>query len=175
MKLFIIYLFAAVFITGSLLFSIPLAVADCFKYLVTIVGSIFDKAANHVVKIILGIAGLTSALTVMADDATTDIGMNLVELLLPFLINAASANPVVATALAIFAMSQPLIGIIANKTKNPHAGKIAIFGNKILQLMTFNSSKNQPDVLSVSDMIKTPPSRWEEKIRDKVTFNNIGR
>ncbi|MGB2065749.1 MAG: hypothetical protein ACPHUL_11345 [Marinomonas gallaica] len=170
MKLFIIYLLALVIITLALLFTIPAAIADCLRYLVGAVRSVFNKLTGAAFKALFGIAGLTGALTVMASDPGTssDVGIGLVELLLPFLINAASANPIVATGLAIFAMFQPIIGIVANKTKNPHVGKLAIFGNKVLQLMTFNSSKNQPDVLSVKDMIKTPPSKWESKIKDKI-------
>jgi hypothetical protein len=165
-----INLLALVFITLALLFTIPSAIAEGVSYLVVGLRSLFSKVTTYALKFMFGIAGLTGALTVMADDSstTTDVGIGLIDVILPFLIDASATNPVIATCLAVFAMLQPLIGIIANKTKNPHVGKLAIFGNKVLQLMTFNSSNNQPDVLSVSDMIKTPPHKWESKIRDKI-------
>lgn len=166
MKAFIINLLLFVVITSSLAFTTLFAIADCVRYLVRIARSMFSKVMPFALMPLIALAGLSTAATVMA--AESDASMGLVELLLPFLINAATTNPIIATCLAVFAMSQPLIGIIANRTKNPHVGKFAIFGNKVLQLMTFNSAKNQPDVLSVSDMIKTRPKHWEEKIRDKI-------
>lgn len=170
MKPFSFNLLALVVIATSLLFTALLTITDGVSYLVSIARSQLSKVTAYVLKPLIAVAGLSTAATVMATESvgTSDISLGLVDLILPFLIDAAATNPIIATCLAVFAMSQPLIGIIANRTKNPHVGKFAIFGNKVLQLMTFNSSKNQPDVLSVSDMIKTPPKRWEEKIRDKI-------
>ena len=170
MKTLMINLLALVIITAAILCSIPFAVSDAASYLYAHVRTVFSKVASYALKPLVGIAGLSAGATVMAEESggASDISLGLADLILPFLIDAAGTNPIIATCLAVFAMLQPLIGIIANRTKNPHFGKFAIFGNKVLQLMTFNSSKNQPDVLSVSDMIKTPPKHWEEKIRDKI-------
>ena len=170
MKPFMINLAVLVVTACSLLFTALFTIAEGVSYLATIARSMFSKVTAYSLKPLIAVAGLSTAATVMAAESAgvPDISLGLVDLILPFLIDAAATNPIIATCLAVFAMSQPLIGIIANRTKNPHVGKFAIFGNKVLQLMTFNSSKNQPDVLSVSDMIKTPPKHWEEKIRDKI-------
>jgi hypothetical protein len=169
-----INLLALVFIALATAFSIPSAIADCVRYCFGRVRWALSKATSTVLKFVFAIAGLSGALTVMAAEASTGSGLDLTSILLPFLLKAAAANPIVATGLAIFAMVQPIIGYIANKTENPKVGKVAIFGNKVLQSMTFNSSKNQPDVLSWKEMAITKPKDWSEKIRHKVISNVIG-
>ena len=169
-----INLLALVFIALAVLFAIPSAFADCVRGSLAGMRWMFNKITSQVLKFVFAIAGLSGAFTVMAAEPGASTGLDLTAIVLPFLMKAAAANPIIATGLAIFAMAQPFIGFIANKTKNPHVGKVAILGNKVLQLMTFNSSKNQPDVLSVGEMLMTKPSSWEDKIRDKV-LNTIGR
>lgn len=169
-----INLLALVFIALALLFTIPSAIAECVGYAAAGLRWVFNKITAQVLKFVFAIGGLSGALTVMAAESSPDAGMDLTSILLPFILKAAAANPIVATALAIFAMAQPLIGYIANKTNNPKVNKVAIFGNKVLQTMTFNSSKNQPDVLSWKDMATTRPKHWADKIRDKVITNVIG-
>ena len=170
MKPFFLNLLALAVIATSLFFTALFTIAEGVSYLANVARPMFSKVTAYALKPLIAVAGLSTAATVMAAESVgaPDISLGLVDLILPFLIDAAATNPMIATCLAVFAMSQPLIGIIANRTKNPHVGKFAIFGNKVLQLMTFNSAKNQPDVLSVSDMIKTRPKHWEEKIRDKI-------
>jgi hypothetical protein len=187
-----INLLALVFIALAVLFSIPAAVVEVACVAVGVIAGVglalvdyariafsglrwlLNKITDRVVKLVFAVAGLSGALTVMAAETSPDSGLDLTSILLPFLLKAAAANPVVATGLAIFALAQPLIGLIANKTKNPRVGKVAIFGNKLLQMMSFNSSKNQPDVLSVREMLTTKPSNWQSKIRDKILTNAIG-
>ena len=169
-----INLLALVFIALAVLCAIPSAVVDCGRYAFAGVRWVFNKITGRVLKFVFALAGLTGALSVMAAETAGGAGLDLTAVVLPFLMKAAAANPVVATGLAIWAFAQPFIGFIANKTKNPHVGKVAILGNKVLQLMTYNSSKNQPDVLSVREMLTTKPSNWQSKIRDKV-LNTIGR
>lgn len=185
-------LLALVFFALAVLFSIPAAVVEIACVAIAVIAGVglalvdylrlafsrlrwlLNKISDRVVKFVFAVAGLSGALTVMAAEASAGSGLDLTSIILPFLIKAAAANPVVATGLAIFALAQPFIGLIANKTKNPQVGKVAIFGNKLLQMMTFNSSKNQPDVLSVREMLTTKPSNWQSKIRDKVLSNVIG-
>ena len=167
-------LLALVFIALAVLCAIPSAVVDCLCYVGAGLRWVLNKITGRVLKFVFAVAGVSGALTVMAAEPSGGSGLDLTAIVLPFLLKAAAANPVVATGLAIFAFAQPFIGFIANKTKNPHVGKVAILGNKLLQMMTFNSSKNQPDVLSVGEMLTTKPSSWEDKIRDKV-LNTIGR
>lgn len=174
MRNLFINLLALVFIALAVLVAIPSAIAECVRSSLAGMRWVFNKITGQVLKFVFAIAGLSGALTVMAAEPSASSGLDLTAIVLPFLMKAAAANPIVATGLAIFAMAQPFIGFIANKTKNPQVGKVAIFGNKVLQLMTFNSSTNQPDVLSVSEMLTTKPSSWEEKIRDKVLKNVIG-
>lgn len=170
MKPFTMNLLAFLVVTTTLILSALFAIADSVSSAAKITRSAFSNTLAYVLKPLIAVAGLSTAATVMAVESVgaPDISLGLIDLILPFLIDKAATNPIIATCLAVFAMSQPLIGIIANRTKNPHVGKFAIFGNKVLQLMTFNSAKNQPDVLSVSNMIKTRPKHWEEKIRDKI-------
>ena len=174
MRNFLINLLALVFIALAVLCAIPSALVDCVRYSFSGLRWVFNKVTARILKFVFALAGLTGALSVMAAETAGGTGLDLTAIVLPFLIKAAAANPAVATGLAIWAFAQPFVGFIANKTKNPHIGKVAILGNKVLQLMTFNSSKNQPDVLSVSEMLTTKPSSWEDKIRDKV-LNTIGR
>lgn len=169
-----INLLALVFITLALLFTITSAIAECVGYAASGLRWVFNKITAQALKFVFAIAGLSGALTVMAAESGTGAGMDLTSILLPFILKAAAANPIVATALAIFAMAQPIIGYIANKTNNPKMNKVAIFGNKVLQTMTFNSSKNQPDVLSWKEMATTKPKHWADKIQDKVITNVIG-
>jgi hypothetical protein len=170
-----INLLALVFITLALLFTIPSAIASCVGYGLSALRWIFNKITAHVLKFVFAITGLSGSLSVMAGETSADAVMDLTSILLPFILKAAAANPIIATVLAVFAMAQPLIGYIANKTNNPKVNKVAIFGNKVLQTMTFNSSKNQPDVLSWKEMATTKPKRWADKIRDKVISNVIGQ
>jgi len=128
---------------------------------------------GKVARWLLGGAALTGCLSVMAADVSSGSG-SLSDLILPVLITAAKSNPAVATGLAIFAMVQPVIGYIANRTENPKVSALAIFGNKVLQSLTFNSSKNQPDVLSWKEMATTKPKDWPEAIHTKVIQNTIG-
>jgi len=78
-----------------------------------------------------------------------------------------AANPVVSLVLMGLSASMPLIGFIANRTKNPIDNALLIFLNKVLQTLSFNTSLNQPDVLSWKDMLTNNPKYWAAMIESK--------
>ncbi len=77
-------------------------------------------------------------------------------------------NPMVASVVAVFIMLQPVLGYVATQTTNPTVGKVAILSNKVAQLLTFSSAKNQPDVLSFGAMVKNKPDEWPKLIKHKI-------
>ncbi len=77
------------------------------------------------------------------------------------------SNPTAGIVLAILAALQVLLNPIANWTKNPKYNKAAILLNKLVQLLTFGSAKNQPDVLTAYEMVTNRPSKWPDLINDK--------
>ncbi len=77
------------------------------------------------------------------------------------------SNPTAGIVLAILAALQVVLNPIANWTKNPTYNKAAILLNKLAQLLTFGSAKNQPDVLTITEMLTNRPSKWPELIHDK--------
>jgi len=78
-----------------------------------------------------------------------------------------SSNPTAGIVLAILAALQVLLNPIANWTKNPKYNIAAILLNKLVQLLTFGSAKNQPDVLTSLEMVTNRPSKWPELIKEK--------
>ncbi|MEY8205402.1 MAG: hypothetical protein RPR40_10040 [Bermanella sp.] len=78
-----------------------------------------------------------------------------------------SARPVLATFLVALPVYFPLLGFIANRTANPLDNAMLILINKILQTLTANSSKNQPDVLSWAVMLTNKPTIWSDLIAAK--------
>lgn len=75
--------------------------------------------------------------------------------------------PVVDTVLSVFGFLVLILGPLANWTKNPRYSSAAILLNKLIQLLTFGSAKNQPDVLSVKEMLTNKPRTWPSLIRYK--------
>lgn len=75
--------------------------------------------------------------------------------------------PVVDTVLSVFGFLVLILGPLANWTNNPRYSSAAILFNKLIQLLTFGSAKNQPDVLSVKEMLTNKPSTWPSLIKYK--------
>ena len=82
------------------------------------------------------------------------------EYLLQLVIDQIAANPTWSIILLGVTASQPLLGFIANRTSNPIDNAFLILLNKILQTLTYNSSKNQPDVLDWKVILTNKPSSW---------------
>ncbi len=76
--------------------------------------------------------------------------------------NAIAANPTLSLLLMGLSLLTPFIGFIANRTANPIDNALLILINKILQTLSFNGPKNQPDVLSWQDMLTNKPSAWPD-------------
>ncbi|MEH6347774.1 MAG: hypothetical protein V7785_21950 [Bermanella sp.] len=80
--------------------------------------------------------------------------------LLQLVIDRIAGNPTMSMILIGLTASQPVLGFIANRTNNPLDNAFWIFINKVLQTLTFNSSTNQPDVLSWTQMLTNYPRDW---------------
>jgi len=79
------------------------------------------------------------------------------------------AYPWLIWPLVFLALCVPVLGPLANYTGNPKFNKAGIFINSFLQLITFGSSKNQPDVLSMAELTTNLPSAWPDLLRRKIT------
>lgn len=71
--------------------------------------------------------------------------------------------------LIFLALCVPVLSTLTNYTGNPKFNKAGIFINSFLQLITFGSSKNQPDVLSMVELTTHRPSLWPDLLRRKIT------
>ncbi len=87
--------------------------------------------------------------------------------LLQLVVDRIAANPTASMILLGLTASQPVLGFIANRTNNPIDNWLLILLNKILQTLTYNSSKNQPDVLDWKVMLMNKPSSWAGLIEVK--------
>lgn len=83
------------------------------------------------------------------------------------------ANPTASSAIAVFTLGMPVLTWLANGTKNPIDNAALIALNKALQLATGNTSKNQPDVLSLWQMITNNPLRWAELLRNQMADEGL--
>jgi hypothetical protein len=79
-----------------------------------------------------------------------------------FVVEKIADNPVLSLFLLGLSSVMPLIGFIANRTANPIDNALLILINKVLQTLSFNASKNQPDVLSWTEMLTNKPSQWPD-------------
>ena len=95
------------------------------------------------------------------------------EYLLQLVIDRIAANPAVSMFLLGLTASQPVLGFIANRTSNPIDNIFLILLNKILQTLTYNSSKNQPDVLDWKVMLTNKPSTWPDLIESKSAIDIV--
>lgn len=82
--------------------------------------------------------------------------------LIQFIVEKIADNPVLSLFLLGLSSAMPLIGFIANRTANPIDNALLILMNKVLQTLSFNASKNQPDVLSWTEMLTNRPSTWPD-------------
>lgn len=84
------------------------------------------------------------------------------EFLVQYVTGYIAANPVLSLSMLGLSFAMPFIGFIANRTANPIDNAVLIFINKVLQTLSFNGPKNQPDVLSWQDMLTNKPSLWAD-------------
>ncbi len=96
---------------------------------------------------------------------------SLTDYLAQFLIARISDHPVIALTLAGLTASQPLLALIANKTDNPHDNRALILINKVLQTLTYGTSKNQPDVPTWKELLTNKPSVWPELVEVKTVVD----
>lgn len=76
--------------------------------------------------------------------------------------------PNIGAFLLLLTTSMPVLALLANKTANPTDDWVLMLINKILQTVTYNTSTNQPNVLSWKDMLTHRPSSWPWLVQDKV-------
>jgi len=76
--------------------------------------------------------------------------------------------PNIGAFLLLLTTSMPVLALLANKTANPTDDWVLMLINKILQTVTYNTSTNQPDVLSWKQMLTHKPSSWPWLVEDKV-------
>ena len=93
--------------------------------------------------------------------------------LLQLVVDRIAANPTASIVLLGLTASQPVLGFIANRTSNPIDNAFLILLNKILQTLTYNSSKNQPDVLDWKVMLTNKPSTWPDLIESKSAIDIV--
>lgn len=119
----------------------------------------------------LCLMGSTSA--VLATEFSLDGVVNaiesesLIDYLVLVIANKYMEHPVVALTLTGLSLAMPFIGWLANQTKNPVDNAVLIFINKLLQTFVFNTSKNQPDVLSWKELLTNSPMRWSALTKNK--------
>lgn len=89
------------------------------------------------------------------------------ELLTQWLIERIADNPFLSLLLTGLVVFTPVLGFIASHTKNPIDNAVWILLNKILQSLSYSSSKNQPDVLSWKAMLTHWPTSWPTLIGRK--------
>jgi hypothetical protein len=94
--------------------------------------------------------------------------------LIEIVITKIALNPLISVLLLGLSASMPLIGFIANRTKNPIDNAVMILINKILQTLAFNTSTNQPDVLPWKVMLSNKPYKWPELLVVKIAEDTVG-
>ncbi len=95
------------------------------------------------------------------------------EFLIQWLIERISDNPFLSLIFMGLTVFTPLLGFIASHTKNPIDNAVWILLNKILQSLSYSSSKNQPDVLSWKVMLSNKPSSWPDLIAVKAATDIV--
>lgn len=95
------------------------------------------------------------------------------EYVVGYIIQHIQANPSLTLLFTGISLSMPLLGFIANQTKNPIDNAVLIFLNKVVQTLTFNSSKNQADVLSWLDMLTNKPSKWPSMLESQIAGKSL--
>ena len=100
------------------------------------------------------------ALAVYADSPVADW-------LLVKIIQMFGEYPLLSVMLTILAACCVVLGPIANLTPNPKDNAWLILLNKLAQLLTFGTAKNQPDVLTALEMVTNKPKDWPSLIRNK--------
>ena len=82
-------------------------------------------------------------------------------------------HPIGSSIVALLVALMPLLQILANWTKNPRDNAALILINKILQTITLTPSQNQLGVLPWSTMLKVPPSKWPDLIKDTDVIKSL--
>ncbi len=95
------------------------------------------------------------------------------EFLTRWLIDRISDNPLLSLLFMALTVFTPLLGFIASHTKNPIDNAVWILLNKILQSLSYSSSKNQPDVLSWKVMLTNKPASWPDLITVKAATDIV--
>ncbi len=95
------------------------------------------------------------------------------EFLAQFLIERIADNPGLSIILMTLSAGMPLLGLLANRTSNPIDNAMLILLNKILQTLTANSSRNQPDVLSWKVMLTNRPTSWPDLMAVKTASDIV--
>ncbi len=139
---------------------------------------ITDTLKNRLTYCILFAAMLAGGLMCLAvashasEVASDLISADTQDAILGFVVERIKDHPTVSLTLMGVTSAMPLLGYIANQTKNPIDNALHIALNKVVQLFTFNTAKNQPDVLSVKQMLTNKPSKWPKLIADKVAVEH---
>ncbi len=95
------------------------------------------------------------------------------EFLAQYLIERIADNPGLSMLLMSVTVLTPVLGLIASHTKNPIDNAVWIFLNKVLQSLSYSTSKNQPDVLSWRVMLTNRPTSWADLIAVKAATDIV--
>ena len=106
--------------------------------------------------------------------AATTIEVTIVDWVRERVLALLDGYPKIGAFLLLLTTSMPVLALLANKTTNPTDDWVLMLINKILQTVTYNTSTNQPNVLSWKDMLTHRPSDWPWLVQDKV-LNDTAR
>lgn len=139
----------------------PLKVTDNFAQVALLDTS--QLSVDEAIEMLAGEAVAQKVETVTALADSSGIGGWVMQKVVGFLAD----YPALDIALSVLGALVILLGPLANWTGNPRYSAAAILLNKLAQLLTFGSAKNQPDVLSVKEMLTNKPSQWPVLISQK--------
>lgn len=125
----------------------------------------FDQLTDSVDKVVVA---TTAAVDVVDSSAATTIESTVVDWLRSRLNALLDDYPNFGAFLLLLTASMPVLALLANKTPNPTDDWVLMLINKILQTVTYNTSTNQPNVLSWKEMLTHRPSSWPWLVQDKV-------
>jgi len=132
---------------------------------------VIDQVTDSVAQVVVA---TTAAVDVVDSAAATTIESTVVDWLRSRLNAFLDGYPNIGAFLLLLTASMPVLALLANKTANPTDDWVLILINKILQTLTYNTSTNQPNVLSWKDMLTHRPSDWPYLVQDKV-LNDTAR
>ncbi len=136
------------------------------RFLITLVALVIGVSCMpaHSIELTVGVFAHEFSFSALITAYNNDTVM---EFLTQWLIACIADNPLLSLLFMGLTVFTPVLGSIASHTKNPIDNAVWILLKKILHSLSYNSSKNQPDVLSWKVMLSNKPSSWPDLIEVK--------